>query len=65
MALGTSSESITVTADQNNVNTTDETVSTTIDSNFAENLPLNGQSFQTLMPGTVLSGDSNNVDNLV
>ena len=57
MALGAVSESVTVTADSTNINTTDGTVSTTIDRNFAENLPLNGRSFQTLIllaPGTVL-----------
>jgi Carboxypeptidase regulatory-like domain/TonB dependent receptor len=57
LQVGSSDVSITVTADQNNINTTDATVSTTIDRNFAENLPLNGRSFQTLIlltPGTAI-----------
>jgi hypothetical protein len=74
MALGSTTESITVGAVEGtnqgitvygegiNMNTTDATVSTTIDRNFAENLPLNGRSFQTLLlltPGTVLSQGNN------
>jgi hypothetical protein len=58
MALGTSSESITITADQNNMNTTDASVSTVIDRNFVESLPLNGRSFNTLLqltPGVVIA----------
>ncbi|MGB9067645.1 MAG: TonB-dependent receptor [Candidatus Acidiferrales bacterium] len=58
MALGAASESITVRADQTNMNTTDGSVSTVIDQNFVENLPLNGRSFQTLIqltPGVVLT----------
>ena len=58
LELGSVGQSVTVTADQTNINTTDATVSTTIDRNFAENLPLNGRSFQTLIlltPGTVLA----------
>ncbi len=61
MALGTISESITVTADTNNVNTTDATVSTVIDRNFVESLPLNGRSFNTLLqltPGVVIAATS-------
>ncbi len=56
--VGAFSESITVTADQININTTDGTVSTVVDRQFAENLPLNGRSFQTLIqltPGVVLT----------
>jgi hypothetical protein len=67
LKVGPVSEKVTVTADQNNINTTDGTVSTTIDRNFVENLPLNGRSFQTLIllsPGTALvptsDGSSNN-----
>jgi hypothetical protein len=54
---GAISESITVTADQLNVNTQDATVSTVVDRQFAENLPMNGRSFQTLIqltPGVVV-----------
>ena len=58
MALGTISESITVTADASNINTTDAAVSTVIDRNFVESLPLNGRSFNTLLqltPGVVIA----------
>jgi len=58
MALGSQSEIVTVKEGGLVINTTDATVATTIDRNFAENLPLNGRSFQTLIiltPGTVLT----------
>src|SRR6266853_4230008 len=42
LEVGAFSESITVTADQININTTDATVSTVVDRKFAENIPLNG-----------------------
>jgi hypothetical protein len=60
LRVGSSSESITVTADQNNINTTDGSVSTVIDRQFVENIPLNGRSFQdllTLAPGVALVGN--------
>jgi hypothetical protein len=56
LVVGSISESMTVTADAYNVNTTDATVSTVVDRNFAENLPMNGRSFQALIqltPGVV------------
>ena len=59
--VGAISESITVTADQLNVNTTDAAVSTVIDRNFVESLPLNGRSFNTLLqltPGVVIAPTS-------
>ena len=52
--VGAASESITVTADQLTVNTTDASVSTVVDQKFVANMPLNGRSFQdllTLAPG--------------
>jgi hypothetical protein len=58
LEVGAVSESITVTADQLNVNTTDAAVSTVIDRNFVESLPLNGRSFNTLLqltPGVVIA----------
>jgi hypothetical protein len=64
LQVGSVSESVTVTADQLNINTTDATVSTVVDRQFAENLPLNGRSFQSLIqltPGVVLTGN-NGVD---
>ncbi len=58
LSVGSVAESITVEADKVNVNTTDGTVSTVVDRQFAENLPLNGRSFQTLImltPGVVVT----------
>jgi hypothetical protein len=55
--VGSVDERVVVTADQLNINTTDASVSTVVDRNFAENLPLNGRSFQTLImltPGVVV-----------
>jgi hypothetical protein len=56
--IGATSESITVTGDSENVNTSDSSVSTVIDRQFVENLPLNGRSFHALIeltPGVVLT----------
>src|SRR5260370_5424273 len=56
--VGAFSESITVTAGALNVNTTDASVSTVIDRQFVDNLPLNGRSFNTLLqltPGVVIA----------
>jgi hypothetical protein len=56
LQVGSISESVTVTGDELHVNTTDASVSTVVDRNFAENLPMNGRSFQTLIdltPGVV------------
>jgi hypothetical protein len=49
LQVGSSSESVTVTADAVNVNTTDATVSTVVDREFVANMPLNGRSLQDLM----------------
>src|SRR5437868_3837639 len=49
LQVGSASESVTVTTEAPLVNTTDATVSTVVDRQFAENLPLNGRSFQTLI----------------
>jgi hypothetical protein len=60
--VGAFSESITVTADALNVNTTDGSVSTVINRQFVESLPLNGRSFNTLLqltPGVVIAAGSN------
>jgi len=62
LEVGAVSESISVTADQLNIDSTDAAVSTVVDRNFADNLPLNGRSFQTLIqltPGVVLTPYSN------
>jgi len=58
LAVGSVSESVTVEGGAPLVDTESATVSTVVDRNFAENLPLNGRSFQTLIeltPGVVLS----------
>src|SRR6185503_19392800 len=58
MALGETSEAITVEGGAPLVNTESGTVSTVIDRTFVENLPLNGRSFQTLImlaPGVVVT----------
>src|SRR5260370_35389031 len=58
LQVGSVSESVTVNANDLKVNTTDISVSTVIDRQFVENLPLNGRSFQTLIelsPGVVIT----------
>jgi len=58
MTIGSVSETITVDAGAPIVNTQDATVSTVVDRQFAENLPLNGRSFQSLIeltPGVVIT----------
>src|SRR5260370_23009947 len=64
MAIGALSESVTVTGGAPLVNTQDAAVSTVVDRQFVENLPMNGRSFQTLIqltPGVVLT-TSNRLD---
>ena len=61
LQVGSVAESVTVEASARQVNTTDATVSTVVDRQFAENLPLNGRSFQTLIqltPGVVLTANN-------
>src|SRR5438270_4636624 len=56
MSVGSVLESVTVTAESERVDTTNGDVNTVVDRNFAENLPMNGRSFQTLIqltPGVV------------
>jgi hypothetical protein len=56
MPVGSTSETVTVSTEGNNINTTDAAVGTVIDRQFVENIPMNGRSFQTLVllsPGTV------------
>jgi len=58
LEVGSASESITVSAEALNINTTDASVSTVVDRDFAENLPLNGRSVQSLIemtPGVVVA----------
>jgi hypothetical protein len=59
LAIGSASESITVEGGGVNMNTTDAAVSTVIDRQFVENMPLNGRSLQdleALVPGVVIVG---------
>lgn len=63
LQVGSASESITVSAEGNKVNTTDASVSTVVDRQFADNLPMNGRSFQTLIqltPGVVTATSNDN-----
>jgi len=58
MAVGSASESLTVTGGAPLVNTESAAVSTVIDRKFVEDLPLNGRSFNTLLqltPGVVIA----------
>lgn len=58
MAVGSQSESVTVTADRTDMNTQDGTVSTVVDQSYIANMPLNGRSFQDLIlltPGVLTS----------
>jgi hypothetical protein len=57
LEIGSVSETVTVTANDLNINTTDGSVGTVIDQKFVENLPLNGRSFNTLLqltPGVLI-----------
>ncbi len=56
LEVGGSSESVSVDGSGISMNTTDATVSTVVDHQFVENIPLNGRSFQSLMtavPGVI------------
>src|SRR6266699_4845961 len=56
LQIGSVNETVTVEAGGLVINTTDGAVSTVVDRQFAENLPMNGRSFQTLIeltPGVV------------
>lgn len=64
LAVGSVSESVTVEGGGPLVDTESVTISTVVDRQFADNLPLNGRSFQSLIqltPGTVLTAN-NGVD---
>jgi Carboxypeptidase regulatory-like domain len=49
LQVGTTASEVVVNADNLGINTTDGSVSTVIDRQFVENLPLNGRSFQSLI----------------
>ena len=62
LAVGSVSESVTVEGGASQVNTESAAVSTVVDRQFAENLPMNGRSFQTLIqltPGVVVTPTTN------
>jgi len=57
LKIGPQTEAVTVDGSQEELNTTDASVSTVVNRNFVENLPLNGRSFQsliTLSPGVIV-----------
>jgi Carboxypeptidase regulatory-like domain/TonB-dependent Receptor Plug Domain len=56
LAVGTTSESVTVSSGSPAINTTDASVSAVINRKFVENIPLNGRSFQSLL--TIVPGVS-------
>ncbi len=61
LPIGSAAETVTVEGGAPLINTQDATVSTVVDRQFAENLPLNGRSFQTLIqltPGVVLTANN-------
>lgn len=63
LQLGSVNESVTVSGSAPLLDTENATVSTVVDRNFAENLPMNGRSFQTLIqltPGVVMT--TNNIN---
>ncbi len=64
LEVGSTSVSVTVSGNTINMNTSDGSVSSVIDQQFVENLPLNGRSFNALLgltPGVVIapSGENN------
>ncbi|WP_031500125.1 TonB-dependent receptor [Bryobacter aggregatus] len=55
LTVGSLSQTVTVSGNSINVNTTDGSVSTVVDRQFIENIPLSGRTFQSLLnmvPGT-------------
>src|SRR3984893_14922688 len=61
LQIGSVNETVTVEAGGLVINTTDATVSTVVDRQFAGNLPMNGRSFQSLIPltpGVVLTANN-------
>jgi len=67
LQLGSQAEAVTVEGSAVEMNTTDATVSTVVDRKFAENLPLNGRSFQSLIelaPGVIPTAGSGNTERL-
>src|ERR1700723_3198196 len=66
LPIGALYETVTVEGGAPLVNTENAAVSTVVDRQFAENLPMNGRSFQTLIeltPGVVLTSSNGGSDN--
>lgn len=64
LPIGAASETVTVHGGAPLINTQDGSVSTVIDRNFVDSLPLNGRSFNTLLqltPGVVVAQTGGNV----
>src|SRR5438046_8736057 len=67
LQVGSVNEVVTVSADAVNINTTDASVSTVVDSTYVKNMPLNGRSFQDLIlltPGIVTQRSQSVLNNL-
>jgi hypothetical protein len=65
LQVGSIAETVTITADQNNINTADASVSTVVDQSYIKNMPLNGRSLQDLIlltPGIVTQSPQNNAN---
>ncbi len=65
LPVGPVSDTVTVEGGASLINTQDAAVSTVVDRQFAENLPMNGRSFQTLIqltPGVILTPAGNGGD---
>src|SRR5580658_9131389 len=61
LAIGPASESVTVLSDTSWLQTDSAAVSTVVDQQFVENMPLNGRSFQSLIalaPGIVFTSQN-------
>jgi hypothetical protein len=61
LEIGSATETVSVVADSNNIDSTDASVKTVVDQRLIEELPLNGRSFQTLFeltPGVTVAATS-------
>jgi hypothetical protein len=68
LEIGSQSETVSVEGTALEINTWDAAVGTLVDRQFAENLPLNGRSFQSLIelaPGVIPTTGSGNTDTFV
>jgi hypothetical protein len=64
LSISSGNESVTVSEASLNINTTDASVSTVVDHQFVENIPLNGRSFQplmTLIPGVSVASSRSGI----